>query len=239
MCFSRVTKSLGGGDQDPLTLAGLGLAGILLPMALAKSIRKGASEEKLGFQNLTQLSVLKQRCDLELVGQGFSQERSLFPFPAVLEVLWIPSTLLIWYMFPGRGLGLCGSRDCCRIMQASHPKAFLWEVLFQKIQRSILSHVFQVQGGAEKWRITLFCWEITGRISEHGNRTVSSNLPTFLPYSRFPLLTKLVLIASQKGISWEEGNSWEAFSKVIQLLSKLWMMEKTVLDILSNVACSG
>lgn len=55
MCFSKVTKSLGSSDQDPLTLAGLvGLAVILLPMALAKSIRKGASKEKLGFQNLTQ-----------------------------------------------------------------------------------------------------------------------------------------------------------------------------------------
>lgn len=87
MCFLKVTKSLGSSDQDPLTLAGLGLAGILLPMALAKSIRKGARDRKLGFQNLTQLSVLKQKCDLELDGQGFSQERSLFPFPEVLEVL--------------------------------------------------------------------------------------------------------------------------------------------------------
>lgn len=48
MCFSKVTKSLGSSERDPLTLAGLGLAGALLPMALAKSIRNGASEEKLG-----------------------------------------------------------------------------------------------------------------------------------------------------------------------------------------------
>lgn len=49
VCFSKVTKSLGSSDQAPLTLAGLGLAGALLPIALAKFIRKRASKEKPGF----------------------------------------------------------------------------------------------------------------------------------------------------------------------------------------------
>lgn len=153
MCFLKVTKSLGSSDQDPLTLAGLGLAGILLPMALAKSIRKGARDEKLGFQNLTQLSVLKAEVWLGARWTGFFSGKVSLPFPWSPWNSLNPLTLLIWYVFPGRGLRLW----LCRLQEMLQNYAgftFKLSILrhscekffFKKTQRSILSHVFQVQG---------------------------------------------------------------------------------------------
>lgn len=63
--------------------------------------------------------------------------------------------------------------------------------------------------------MTLSCWKIVSRVSENGNRAVRSNSLPPPPYNTFPLLTKLVLIASQKGLHGKPSQSHPTFKQTL------------------------
>ena len=99
-------------------------------------------------------------------------------------------------------------------------------------QSHFLNQVFKVQGRprSEQWHY--FVGKIARRLSENGNRAVSSNSPPLLHITHFHFWLNLFWLLARREFM-------GSLLKVIQLLSKLWMMEKTVLDILSNEVCSG
>ena len=106
-----------------------------------------------------------KKCDLEL-DRGLLKQ-SLPPFSlSPPKVLWTPLTFLISCPFPERGEDRAGCREDCGIIHAFlstfHPKMSLWKVfLFLKkvFPKTFLKPSLQGAGEAEKWTMTLFCWE--------------------------------------------------------------------------------